>query len=386
MQAMQTNVDRAATAYAAMQRYLYASDGTSLYREEYPWQGGNPYAYLWPFSRALIGTLSMAGMAAAEYKPAVNDRLSGLAKYRGAWGNPAAFDSYVVQPLGQGGDRYYDDNAWLALALVEQHRLGLSDSLHRAQQLFDFARSGWDRHAKNPAPGGVFWVEQGRGMGRSNHDRGAGLNAGYARLGFLLHELTGSSTYDGDGDVGASPRVLGAENMLNWVVTNLDSNRNGTGPYWNVMRQDGSIDTNLWSYVQGEMIATRAVQYRLTNDVRFLQVAEDIARETLTHFGAFTRQPPSFNAMCFQALLLLSSLTRDSLLRSGLFEKVGAYADWAWDEGTGARDARTNLFHFNSAGLPAREVGGPATLQDQGAMVHIYALLGWDAENYSKLT
>jgi hypothetical protein len=389
--AWQTNVDRAVATYQAMQQYLYVSDGAYLYREEYPWQGGNPYSYLWPFSRALVATLSLAGvsgsfLAGVDYASAVQDRLEGLARYWDATANPPAYDSYVRPPLGGGGDAYYDDNAWVALALVQHYRLGLIRSLDRAEQLFELGRSGWDRRPGDPDPGGVLWVQQGTGLGRTNHDRGAGLNAGYARLGFHLHELTGSSVYDGDGLVVAMPSATGALNMVNWVHAHLDSKQRGTGLYWNVIRRDGSVDTNLWTYVQGEMIGARTLQYRITRDSRFLQQAEGIARETLATFGTFTGQPPSFNAMCFQAMLVLSTLTRDAALKTSMLQTIQTYANWAWDSANEARDATTNLFHFTSAGSPARAGGQPAALQDQAAMVQMYALLAWNAEHYSRLT
>jgi Glycosyl hydrolase family 76 len=373
---LQSNADRAAATYHAMQRYLYVSDGASLYREEYPWQGGNPYAYLWPFARALIATLSLAGvsrrlLADVDVESAVKDRLSGLTKYWDARANPPAYDSYVRPPLGNGGDKYYDDNAWVALALVEAHRLGFSRSLEQAERLFDFGKSGWDRRPADPYPGGVFWVQQGLSLGRTNHDRGAGLNAGYARLGFLLHELSGSSAPDRD-----------AVKMVNWVNAHLESN----GLYSNAIRRDGSIDTNLWTYVQGEMIGARALQYRLTHENRYLDQAEHIARETLSRFGTFSGQPPSFNAMCFQALLLLSTLTRDAVLQASMLQTIQAYADWAWSLDNRARDATTNLFHFTSAGSPARAGGQPAQLQDQAALVQVYSLLAWNTEDYSRLT
>lgn len=359
----QINAARALATYRAMQRYLYVADGASLYRETYPWPVGNPYSFLWPFVRALTGTLSLTGMLSdAEYASAVKDRLVGLTRYWHGKATPPGYDSYVRPPLGNGGDKYYDDNAWVAHALVEQYRLGLATSLDRAEELFDFARSGWDRQS-----GGVYWVQQGTGAGRTNHDRGAGLNAGYARLGFHLRELTGRP-YDAD-----------ATRMVDWVHASLDT---GTGLYWNAIRGDGSIDTNLWTYVQGEMLAARALQYRLTRDVRFLRQAESIARATLATFGTFTGQPPSFNAMYFQSLLLLSTLTDTS----AFLATIQTYADWAWNPDTGARDPTTGLFHFTTPGSPAPPSAQPAHLQDQGAMLQIYALLAWDPANYAKLT
>ena len=215
----QTYADHAVAAYTAMQQSMYAPDGSSLYTETAP-ATGNPYSYLWPLSRALIGTLALAGVPAAlvsgaNYRSAVQDRLAGLAKYWDGAAAVPAYDSYVVAPLGGGGDKYYDDNAWVSLALIQQYRMGLTTSLEAPKQLFKFARLGWDRTAKDPDAGGVFWVQQSTGFGMSNHDRGAGASAGSAEVGFHLHELTGSSAYDGDGQVVAQPRSTGALNMVN---------------------------------------------------------------------------------------------------------------------------------------------------------------------------
>ena len=385
----QTNADRAVAAYTAMQQSMYVANGNSLYTETAP-ATGNTYSYLWPFSRALIGTLTLAGVPAAlvggaSYQPAVQDRLAGLAKYWDASAAVPAYDSYVVGPLGNGGDKYYDDNAWVSLALIQQYRMGLTPSLSRPQQLFKFAQAGWDSVARDPDPGGVFWVQQGVGFGLSNHDRGAGASAGSAELGFHLHELTGSSQYDGDGQVAARPRSVGALNMVNWVSKYLDSSRTGVGPFLNVVRRDGSIDTNVWSYNQGVMIGARVLQYRLTGQPSMLSLAEGSARQALATFGDFTGQPPSFNAMCFQNMLMLYAATADTTLKANLLQAMQHYADWTWDPLTGARDATTNLFYFTDAGQPARGTQ-PARLQDQGAMVQLYSLLAWNAADYGKLT
>lgn len=385
----ETYAQRAVAAYDAMQRYLYLGDRRSLYRETYPSPGGNPYSYVWPFSRALIGTLSLAGVPSSlggghGYHGAVADRLRGLAAYWDSAGHPPAYDSYVVPPLAGGGDTYHDDNAWIALALIQLERMGLAASLDRAEQLFAFARSGWDSGPAEPFPGGVFWVQQAAGQGLTNHDRGTGATAGSAELGFHLRELTGAAAYAGDGTVEAAPRALGATNMFNWVNAFLDSRRAGTGLYWNAVRRDGSIDTNVWSYNQGVMIGANVLQYRLTGNGELLEQAEGIATETLRHFGDFTGHPPSFNAMCCQDLLRLHAVTADRGLKTSMLSAMRGYADWAWHNRE-ARDPKTNLFYFTDGGQPALSSGQPARLQDQGAMVQLYALLAWDTADYAKL-
>ncbi len=371
------SAERAVAVYAAMQAAFYVDDGSSLYRETAP-AGGNRYAYLWPFSRALIGTLALAGIdsdlcTGLDCLSAVKDRVIGLSRYWDGRVRIPAYDSYAVAPYGGGGDKYHDDNAWLSLALVQLYRMGFTSDLTRAAQLFAFAQHGWDTNPYDPCPGGIFWVQQRVGFGLSNHDRGAGATAGAAELGFHLHELNGSDTYEA------------ATTMLNWVSRYLDSSGTGSGPFWNVVREDGSIDTNVWSYNQGVMIGARVVQYRLSGSQLYLSQAEAIARATLETFGDFTRHPPSFNVMCFQNMLMLHAASADSSLKSSMLQTMWRYADWTWDPTSGARDPATNLFYFTDAGRPARG-RQPARVQDQGAMLQLHALLAWDPVDYDKLT
>lgn len=395
-QLQRTNANRAVATYIAMQQAFYTSSETGLYRETAP-ATGNPFAYVWPHSRALVGTLALEGMPEAllqglDVRAAVKDRLDALAWY---W-DGRAYASYVQPPYGSGGDRYSDDNTWLGLALVQAHRMGLSrgaaaalgarrwfplglgrserssPALRRAEQVFTYLLSAWDRNPSNPYPGGLFWVQQDVGFGQHNHDRGSGATAGAAELGLHLQQLTGAT----------NPLV---PEMLAWVERHLDRSRNGSGPFLNAVRHDASVDTNLWSYNQGVMLGAYVLLHRIDADPAHLQRAEAIAHQGLATFGNFTTQPPSFNAMCFQNLLMLHAETRDVELQTAILARMADYADWTWAEATRARDPATNLFYFTDAGEPNLSAQ-PARLQDQGAMVQLYALLAWDASQYVHLT
>jgi hypothetical protein len=382
----ETNARRAVAVYAAMQKHFFVQDRSSLFRQTYPWASYNRYSYLWEFSRALVGTLALAGVPTGlagdtDYAAAVQNRFAALERY---WDNRASPPAYASCVLSEGaGDKYYDDNAWVALALIQHYRMGLTMSLDRAKQLFTFSQSGWDTDPGDPDPGGVFWVKQGVGYGLTNHDRGTGATAGYAELGFHLHLITGLAMYDGDGTVAASPTLLGANNMLNWVATYVDSTRSGSGLYWNVVRRDGSIDTNLWSYNQGVMIGANVLRYQLTGDSAYLDQAAATAGTAMDWFGTFEGQPPSFNAMLFQNMLMLYTYASSSLQRR-MLHSMQSYADRLWDN-TSARNPNTNVFYFDDGGQPARGKQA-AQLRDQGAMIQLYALLAWDPSDYGKLT
>ncbi|MDQ4045285.1 MAG: hypothetical protein M3173_07545, partial [Chloroflexota bacterium] len=118
------NLFRALIAYATLQRSFYL-ESPKLYREHYPYTGGNTYSYLWPFSHALAASAHLAEhpKTAARYDREISDRLDGLEAYWNSSLDPPAYDSYVRPPLGYGGDRYYDDNVWIGLDLLRVYRL-----------------------------------------------------------------------------------------------------------------------------------------------------------------------------------------------------------------------------------------------------------------------
>src|SRR6266496_1934784 len=111
------NAARASELYTAMQTnyYLGAAQGY-LYNETSPRARSNPYAYLWPFYEATAGTIDLSGLPDTIQQVVkqvdVENRLAGLKAY---WnGGQGGYDSYVRPPYGNGGDRFFDDNAWVA--------------------------------------------------------------------------------------------------------------------------------------------------------------------------------------------------------------------------------------------------------------------------------
>ncbi|MBV9048045.1 MAG: hypothetical protein JOY58_07235 [Solirubrobacterales bacterium] len=347
---------------------LYRRDG-SLHRP-------GTAAHLWPFSRALVATLDLAGVeedlvGRFDADAAISDNLQALERYWDPSVDPPAYSSDVLGTR-LGGDRYYDDNAWVGLALVQLERLRPgSGYLCRAEELFRFAAGGWDR-SDAPNSGGVFWVEQGRGAGVKNHDRNTVSTAPNAELGLHLAELRNVPM-----EVQGS---IGAQEMYEWVLATLDASRESefpaTGLFWDKVRGDGTLDTTLWSYNQGSMIGANVLLARRNGDAhaRYLARAEAIARKALRHYagGGYERQPPAFNAIFFRNLLLLHEATNDTQLRAEIVKATRSYTDYAWYE----RRDRRDRFHLSSRGV---------TLLDQSAMVQLLAMLAWDPRTYRRL-
>jgi Glycosyl hydrolase family 76 len=367
---------RAIRAYGAMQSLFSRDDG--LYRRDgfprRPWAA----AHLWPSARALVATLDLAGLAPElvatfDADAEIAHRLAALEHY---WDPAGPLPAYASDVMGTrfGGDRYYDDNAWVGLALVQLARIRPgAGHLDRAEQLFRFAVAGWDHRRDVPTPGGVFWVEQGRGAGRRNHDRNTVSNAPNAQLGLHLAELTGRSP--------VVPWPNAAPDMYEWVNAALDAGavvgEPAAGLFWDKRRGDGSLDRTLWSYNQGSMVGANAQRGRgagATDRDLYIGRAEAIARKALRHYAGagLVAQPPAFNAIFFRNLLLLHDVTSDEALRAETLAAMRGYADHAWAQ---LRD-RQDGFHVS---------GRPVTLLDQSGMVQVLALLAWDPADYAKL-
>ncbi len=358
-----------------MQRRFRRSDG--LYRRDGRLHRPGTAAHLWPFARAIVATLDLAGIGEGLVEPldadgAIADRLTTLERY---W-EPGGGRGLTRQTsLGTrfGGDRYYDDNAWVGLALIQLERMRPgAGHLDRATELFRFAVAGWDRRPDVPSPGGVFWVEQGRGQGARNQCRNTVSNAPNAALGLHLSELSGIPA--------GAHESIGAQDMYEWVNATLDASEDheqpATGLFWDKLLNDGTPDKTIWSYNQGSMVGANVLLARQggTEQAIYLARAESIARKALRHFGSrgFETQPAAFNAIFFRNLLLLHAATSDPGLRTEITDTVRAYADGAWSK----RRDRHDGFHFSSGGV---------TLLDQSAMVQLLALLAWDPGAYRKL-
>jgi hypothetical protein len=334
-------------------------------------------AHLWPFSRALVATLDLAGVeedrtGRFDADAAIADHLESLKCYWDPSGDSPAYSSDVLGTR-VGGDRYYDDNAWVGLALVQLERMRPgSGYIERAEELFRFAARGWDRR-EVPYCGGVFWVEQGRGAGARNHDRNTVSTAPNAELGLHLAELKGVPI--------ARPGRISAQQMYEWVLATLDASRESdspaTGLFWDKVRGDGTLDKTIWSYNQGSMVGANVLLARRGGGGAhgmYLTRAEAIAGKALRRYagGGYERQPPAFNAIFFRNLLLLHAATDDTQLRTEIIEAIRSYTNYAWYE---TRDRR-DRFHLSSRGV---------TLLDQSAIVQLLALLAWDPSTYHRL-
>jgi hypothetical protein len=366
----QTWAHRAITTYESLQKHFYLG-GSGFYRSQYPPTHGVSPSNAWGFSRALVATLTLAGIPSAylggkSYSKDVGQRLATLAKYWDGAGSPPAYDAYPLPPLGRGGDKYYDNNAWLGLAWLQHARMtGSGSSLRAAESVWAFVYPrGWDTNPGDPFPGGVFWIAQDQGTGLVNHNRTATSNAPNAEIAFQLAQLLSGNT---------SEYRAGGEAILNWVTQTL---ANGSGLFYDHVNDNGTIDTTLRTYNQGAIIAAEVMRFRLTRKRAYLARAEAIARAALAYFNEafYVTHACVFNAIYFRGLLALYAVSGDASLKKAILHALQTYAQDAWSNYRQPND----LFSFAAS---------PTSFQllDQASMVQIFASLAWYSHDYPML-
>ena len=348
-----THLDRALASYGAMQEHLYVDDGSGLYLEHFPSRAEDrTYSFEWPFSQAHIATLDLTGLPEPlgdQFLDDLADRGRAQEQFWNAEGGTTGlpgYDSYPRAPYGDGGDMFYDDNEWVALAKVQKYlTTGDRAALARAKEIFELVVSGWDTDPTHAAPGGVFWTQA-----TWSTDRNTVSTMPGAQLATRLYQLTGERRY-----------LRWAERMTSWTDEHLLA---PNGLYWDNVKLDGTIDTRHFSYNQGVPVGTYTLLYQATGDKKYLRKAQSIARASYRYFvteGRLNDHEVFFNSIWFKNLLLLESVTGGSTYR----DAMAVYAERQWRE---VRDPRTGLF----------PVHGEATeLLDQAAMVQIYATLAW---------
>jgi hypothetical protein len=351
---------RSAATYTALQHYFHDPE-TSFYLETYPREGGNPWSYVWPFSHAMIGTQVMAGIRGIgrSYGDDVDDRYQALEAYWNSETDPPGYDSYLRPPYGQGGDKFYDDNEWIALGFLQRHYMtpgGDPDAVQRAKEIFDLVVFGWDTDETHPCPGGVFWTQA-----DWSNDRNTVSNAPGAEVGLRLYLITGDDYY-----------LDWSIRMYEWVRTWMLA---PNGLYWDHVDLAGNIEKTQWTYNQGTMIGAGALLYRATGDQSYLDQALETADLALAFYAADERyftQPAFFHSIFFSNLLQLSTIRRSPDYRRAMTK----YADQARER---FQDRRTGLYRFNGPDHPVE-------LLQQSAMVRIEGMLAWQSEDYDKLT
>lgn len=250
---------------------LYDVDETPLLAENYPQDAEaeatylaegadnkvNKYSYLWPYS----GTLSMMS---ALYEATKDDDilefidqqvLEGLKMYYDTTREPHGYSSYITVDKS---DRFYDDNIWLVIDLVDLYTLTKKQSyLDMALDAWNFVLSGRDTALGD----GIYWCEQ------NKTTKNTCSNAPAAVAALKLYKATGDEQYFDQG-----------ENFYTWVFYSLQDKDH---LYFDNVSLKGKFDKRKFSYNSGQMIEAGVLLYEITGNVEYLQQAQATAAASL---------------------------------------------------------------------------------------------------------
>jgi len=210
------------------------------------------------------------------------------------WGVQRGIGGYDVLPRRRSVDRYYDDNAWMVLALIETYEVtGEQRFRHRAERAMRFVLSGEDARLG----GGIYWREN------EKNSKNTCSNAPAIVAALRLYQHTGAEAY-----------LAAANRLYDWTREQLQDQQDGL--YWDNIDLDGRVDRRKYTYNSALMIRANCLFHHVTNEPRYLKEAQRIAAAARAHWideqtGA-VRDAGRFAHMLLEALVEVWRLDRDS--------------------------------------------------------------------------
>ncbi|MGQ8336066.1 beta/gamma crystallin-related protein [Sunxiuqinia sp. A32] len=185
--------------------------GSNLYREN---TGSQNIAFNWPQGVQLHALIAAGKIEDAE---ALANEMH--EKYWCYFNNIWAYNSSA----NNCGDRYYDDNAWIAKALVELYFETNNDTyLDRAKEVIAFSMSGENHEGDDPA-GGIRWHEGDPGQCLCS-------TAPTMTTNLMIYQATGEAKYLDDG-----------KRLYDWVRANRFGLGGGYRGYENAVITQAAI-------------------------------------------------------------------------------------------------------------------------------------------------
>jgi len=220
-------------------------------------------SFLWPFSGvfSVTNVLLTIPSERRKYLPYLDSVSTGMEAYRDTTRSPIGYQAYPSR--FEKDDRYYDDNGLVGIEYMEAYfNTKNLVYLSRAKVVFKFIMSGWS----DQLGGGVYWVE-------GHHDMKPACSNGMDMLVALkLYKATKDPYY-----------LKWATRFYDWMKANLgDPN----GVYWNDKKTaDGTVNKTYYTYNTGSMLQASVLLYQFTNDKKYLDEAEFIAKGAYQHFS-----------------------------------------------------------------------------------------------------
>jgi rhamnogalacturonyl hydrolase YesR len=265
-----------------MVRAVYYMPDRKLYGDSViPGKAPEQVAFNWGCG-VLLSALNAAAQADAKYIPWLREFADTSHTY---WNPEGPVPGYDVLPGPKSADRYYDDNEWMVLALVETYRQVHDPKYLRwAQNALRFVLSGED----DQLGGGIFWKE------REKASKNTCSNAPAAAACLAVYRETKNVEL-----------LEKARSLYRWTKKNLQD------PSDHLMGDSidlsGKKNMTKWSYNTALMIRTAAELYRLTGQDGYRLDALAMAESSVSHWlrGGMFHDGGRFAHLLLESWLIL---------------------------------------------------------------------------------
>jgi len=252
-----------------------------------------PYDFMWANGVQYSAVVAAARWNPAKYRKLLTDFSDGMES--GYWDPQAPVPGFNAYCSGPGGtDKYYDDNAWLAISFAEAYK-NTHDPifLKRALETQKFVLSGWDETLGE----GIFWK-------LDHQSKNTCSNSPTAAAALHLVQLTGDKD-----------QLAWALKIRKWLGGKLQDT---DGLYWDCVTTQGKIEKTKWSYNTAMVIQADLLLYQPQHQPADLREARRMADAGLAYWtdpatGSLqkTENSPRFTVYFCEALLRLYDQTND---------------------------------------------------------------------------
>lgn len=208
-------------------------------------------AFMWGVGVQLSAMAAAATIEPDNYMGPMKDYADAIQVY---WLKHDGIAGFDVQPGPKASDRYYDDNAWLVLALAEVFELtGDTKYLDRSLATFRFVMSGED----DKLGGGLYWREV------EKTSKNTCTNAPAIVSALRMHQLTRDGKH-----------LETAKRLYAWTRGTLQDE---DGLFWDNIKLNGRIDRRKFTYNSALMIRANCLLHDITGEAGYLGEAKRVA-------------------------------------------------------------------------------------------------------------
>ncbi len=226
-----------------------------LYAEKTDLTTGKPDhpSFMWGVGVQLTAMAAAARLEPEKYLEPMKAYADAIQVY---WLDHDGIAGFDVQPGPKASDRYYDDNAWLVLALAEVSEVAKEKKyLDQSEATFRFVISGED----DKLGGGLYWRE------KEKTSKNTCTNAPAITSALRLHQLTKDGKY-----------LETAKRVYAWTCKNL---QDADGLFFDNIKIDGgSVDRRKFSYNTALMIRANCLFHQITGEEKYLAEAKRLAQ------------------------------------------------------------------------------------------------------------